>query len=55
MNLNNNKTANKSTELSNNAQVNTQKLYNLLFIGKISIREYINAVLSIKNNSKLTI
>lgn len=55
MNLNNNKPTNNSPESSNNAQVNTQKLYNLLFIGKISIREYINAVFSMKNNSKLII
>jgi hypothetical protein len=55
MNLdNNNKQINNSPESSNSAEINAQKLYNLLFIGKISIKEYINAVFSMKNNSRLS-
>ena len=52
MQLNINDVCNNSIPQNNNLQVNRYKLYNLLFNGKISLKEYLNALTSIKSNKE---
>lgn len=53
MKSNTNNTGNENILDINQTQINKYKLYNLLFNGKISLKEYLNALFYIKHQNKI--